>query len=64
MGILSAISKTLRSNLQKYDDHHRDRLRHQIEEADIERGKGVMASLSRGSVLVSQEKVFLGRMLR
>jgi hypothetical protein len=35
-------------------------IREDIQAADLERGLGVMASLSRGSVLMQNEEVFLG----
>lgn len=35
-------------------------LREQIAKADIERGIGAMSGLSRGSILIAEERVFLG----
>ncbi len=43
-------------------ERRRAQIEADIKAADVQRGKGVMASLSRGSVLMQHEEVFLGEL--
>jgi uncharacterized protein YjcR len=43
-------------------ERRRAEIEAEIKAADVQRGMGVMASLSRGSVLLQREEVFLGEL--
>jgi len=45
-------------------ERRRKQLLEEIKDADLERGKGVMGSLARGSVLLQLEKVYTGESRR